>query len=360
MKRAIILVSALALCLGLAPAASAAPDTNPVVQQAVYYPFAGEFLPSTVEFTWTSDMTSAYTMYVTPEFSDEVLYSKAVSNPDLSFWNAAAEGDVFHAGDAQRALRICVQADGDPTAFTLGNCDKVVLNGYNGTRPQLSPNEVFPYVVGGRPDQMNVAFTPNQAISDQFGGYSLQVYPEGTIWWNWGEGILWKAPVPAGNAAPPWNPRLQGDVLKGIGSRNVMVCIYPTGTHLEDTDTFVRWCSEGKVTHFQADHTVTKRKWGRAFRGGAGGCELRRLLKPVSINCGKGETAKLRYLIARPALGDEERSIGVNMNWKGRVFRLGDGITLNRTGKGALVTASAKFWGKVRWVSKTWTVRTEW
>jgi len=233
-----------------------------------------------------------------------------------------------------------------------------VLNGYNGTRPQLSPQEVFPYVVGGRPDEMTVAFTPQQDISDMFGGYSLQVYREGTTWWNQGGPILFRKPVPAGNGVS-WNPRTEGDVLQGLGSRNVMVCIYPAGTHLEDTDTFVRWCSDGTVTHKQSDRTVSARKWGRAFRGGQGGCELRRLLKPVAINCGKGETAKLRYRFNRPELGAEDRILNASVNWKGKVFRMGQGITLSRTGKGALVVASPKFWGKVRWVSKTWTIRTE-
>jgi len=361
MKRAIILVSALALCLGLAPAAHAADATNPTVRKTVVYPFAEEFLPGTVELDYTVGVETSYSLQVFAEGGTTVLFSKDVAIVDgYAWWRPFTEGNLFNAGDPQRTFKVCVVPASEDTTMGVpaGDCDTVVLNSYNGTRPILSGQEVFPYVVGGRPDVVNVAFTPQQDITDKFGGYSLQVYKDGTTWFSQDK-QLWKAPVPAGNSAPPWNPMLQGDVLKGIGSRSFMVCIYPSGTHLEDTDTFARWCTDVTVTHFQQDKTVTKKRWGKNAASVVGTCRIRLLTKAVGIRCGKHNHSQLRYRLKRPNLGSEDRVLASSVNWKGRYFRLGESITLVPTKAGALVTANERFWGKVRWVSKTWTIRTE-
>ena len=62
------------------------------------------------------------------------------------------------------------------------------------------------------------------------------------------------------------------------------------------------------------------------------------------------ENEKLRYRIRRPALSSEETFLGAWVGWRGRVFRLGRGITLIRTGRGA----HTLFWApdrKTIWVN---------
>ena len=86
---------------------------------------------------------------------------------------------------------------------------------------------------------------------------------------------------------------------------------------------------------------------------------MRRRAVVVAIKCDKHSTEKLRYRMDRPTLDSESTITGVRLDWKGRFFRWGKGLSMHRTRTGVVVTASERFWGKLRWVKKVWTIRTE-
>jgi len=80
----------------------------------------------------------------------------------------------------------------------------------------------------------------------------------------------------------------------------------------------------------------------------------------VVFDCDAGSTAVLGYDMDRPSLTSEESYLGpATFAWKGRYYRWGDGISLERTVRGADVSALGGFSGKLSWVMKIWSVRTE-
>jgi hypothetical protein len=228
------------------------------------------------------------------------------------------------------------------------------------TNPSASVATVYPYVSGGRVDTTEIAF----AMDDpSVLSYELQVYPFGTTSFNASERLLQKDIGSTGSTV--WDPASMGNVLgngtTGPNGTTFMACVYPAGEHLEATDVFYDWCVDVNVVHYRSDRDLTKQRWGRAFDSKRGRCATKRLRHAVLIRCHKRTTAKLTYVFKKPPLTNDEKSfVGVaSVNWRGRVFRLGDGISLSRTGPGALVVASKRFLGKVHWIRKTWTIRTE-
>lgn len=226
------------------------------------------------------------------------------------------------------------------------------------TQPTASQTTVYPYVQEGRVDETAINYGMEDPLVTS---YELQVYKAGTVWFS--EAFrLYRADI-GHTGTTQWNPRTMGDVLSGDTTgqdgRSFMVCVYPAAQHLEDTDVFADWCIDVFVVHYVSDRDVTKRAWGSSFYAEQGDCRTVRQHRPVLIKCDPTSTVRLRYELTKPGLPAEQRVLVANMNWKGRAFRMGDGISLNKTPVGGMVVASEKFWGKVRWISKTWTIRTE-
>ena len=68
----------------------------------------------------------------------------------------------------------------------------------------------------------------------------------------------------------------------------------------------------------------------------------------------------MRYDLPRPTLTSEQSFVGgASFDWRGLYWRWGDGLYWQRTIRGANVIAHGGFLGKVAWVKKIWTARTE-
>lgn len=213
------------------------------------------------------------------------------------------------------------------------------------TDPVARPSTVYPYVRGGRPDATVITF-------DWVPRPTLSVY-------DLADDIVFRAPVRRGYV---WDPRADGDVL---GTRLTddegelfRVCVNRRGTYTTGS----RYCTKVRVVHVQLDSQVSRKRLGRVFYSKTvdRGCAVRRQDLTVVIDCDAGATAVLRYDMDRPSLTSEQSFLGpATFAWKGRYYHWGDGISLERTVRGADVTASGGFSGKLSWVKKIWSVRTE-
>lgn len=241
---------------------------------------------------------------------------------------------------ARRIVAIAITgilASVTPTALAAGS---------PATDPVAQPRKVYPYVVGGRPDATTITFrhTPHP----EFSVYDL----DGRL--------VSSTPIP--NRPYVWDPRLEGDVLgsdlTGTDGRVFRVCV---SRHGRDS-TRNAYCAKVRVVHVREDVDHSATSLGRDFFGKTvdGGCTVRRGDRAALIECGPGATAVLRYELERPALTTEQTIVPPALfDWKGRYYRWGDGLSLERTGRGAIVTASARFWGRLTSITKSWTVRTE-
>jgi hypothetical protein len=214
------------------------------------------------------------------------------------------------------------------------------------TDPVASPRTVYPYVAEGRTDATTITFSSTRHPV-------LNVYDlEGTL--------LFSRAIPDEPYA--WNPRTEGDVLgtdptdaAGLVFR---VCVNRRGRSTRGA----AYCTKVRVVHVVEDAEVSRTRLGREFdrKTVDGDCRVRREDRATVIRCGAGASAVLGYDLRRPALTPEQTLLApATFDWKGRYFEWGDGISLDRTVRGADVTASQNFWGKLTWVRKTWTVRTE-
>jgi hypothetical protein len=213
------------------------------------------------------------------------------------------------------------------------------------TDPVASPRIVYPYVDGGRPDATTITFNhvPHPVLSVY--DLSDQLVFRGSI---------------RGDA--DWNPRVDGDVLGADltddAGRIFRVCVDRRGKETIGN----RYCTKVRVVHVQVDSQVSRKRLGRVFYSKTvdRGCAVRRQDLTVVIDCDAGATAVLRYDMDRPSLTSEQSFLGpATFAWKGRYYHWGDGISLERTVRGADVTASGGFSGKLSWVKKIWSVRTE-
>jgi len=207
------------------------------------------------------------------------------------------------------------------------------------------PATAYPYVRGGRPDAAVIAF-------DSVPHPTLSVY-------DFADDLLFRARVRNGYV---WDPRIDGDVL---GTRLTdddgavfRVCVNRRGTYTTGS----RYCTKVRVVHVREDAEVSRKRLGRIFysKTANAGCAVRRRNLAVVIDCDRDGTAVVRYDIDRPSLTSEQSFLGpAAFAWKGRYYRWGDGIGLERTIRGAKVTAAGGFFGRLSWVKKIWTVRTE-
>jgi hypothetical protein len=213
------------------------------------------------------------------------------------------------------------------------------------TDPVARPSIVYPYVRGGRPDATVIAF-------DRVPHPTLSVY-------DFADELLFRAQVRNGYV---WDPRVDGNVL-GAGltddeGRVFRVCVNRRGTHTIGS----RYCTKVRVVHVRTDAEVSRKRLGRVFyrKTADVGCAVQRRNLAVVINCERDASAVVRYDIDRPSLTGEQSFLGpAAFAWKGRYYRWGDGLGLERTIRGAKVTASGGFSGRLCWVKKIWTVRTE-
>lgn len=211
--------------------------------------------------------------------------------------------------------------------------------------PVARPTTVYPYVRGGRPDATVIAF-------ERVPHPTLSVY-------DFADDLLFRTRVRNGDA---WDPRVEGDVL---GTRLTddegavfRVCVNRHGTYIIGS----RYCTKVRVVHVRKDAEVSRERLGRVFESKIvdAGCAVRRRYLAVAIDCDAGATAVLRYEMKRPSLTGEQSFLGpASFAWKGRYWHWGDGIGLERTIRGAKITASGGFLGRLSWVRKIWTVRTE-
>jgi hypothetical protein len=231
------------------------------------------------------------------------------------------------------SLALCT---GMPTASATGR---------HYTDPVASPRIVYPYVDGGRADAAAITFT---RVADPV----LSVYDVA------GERV-YRAPIESGRF---WNPRLQGDVLGSDltdeDGRVFLVCVNRRGLW----DVGSRFCTKVRVVHVRVDVAVSHKRLGRVFydKTVAPGCSVYRKLLAVWMDCDRDSSATVRYDLPRPALTSEQSFVGpASFAWKGRYWRWGDGLYWTRTIRGANVIAHGGFRGKLAWVKKIWTVRTE-
>jgi len=213
------------------------------------------------------------------------------------------------------------------------------------THPLARPRIVYPYVDGGRPDAIEITF-------DSVPHPMLFVY-------DLADDLVYRASVRDGDI---WNPRVDGDVLGADltddDGRIFRICVNRRGTRIIGS----RYCTKVRVVHVQEDAVVSRKRLGRVFSSKIvdRGCTARRRDLAVVLGCDAGATAVLRYDLERPSLTSEQSFLGpASFEWKGRYYRWGDGISLDRTIRGANVTASGGFAGRLSWVKKIWTVRTE-
>lgn len=213
------------------------------------------------------------------------------------------------------------------------------------TDPVARPTTVYPYVRGGRTDAAVIAF-------DSVPHPTLSVY-------DFAGDLRFRARVRNGSV---WDPRADGDVLgtrltDGDGAV-FRVCVNRRGTYIIGS----RYCAKVRVVHVREDVEVSRKRLGRVFyrKTANAGCSVRRRNLAVVIDCDRDGTAVVRYDIARPTLTGEQSFLGpAAFAWRGRYYRWGDGIGLERTIRGAKVTASGGFSGRLSWLKKIWTVRTE-
>lgn len=213
------------------------------------------------------------------------------------------------------------------------------------TDPVARPSTVYPYVRGGRADAAVITFhwVPRPMLS---------VY-------DLADDVLFRARVRNGDS---WDPRTDGDVL---GTRVTddegevfRVCVNRRGAYTTGS----RYCTKVRVVHVRTDAEIARERLGRVFESKTvdADCSARRQYLAVMIDCDAGATAVLHYEMKRPTLTGEQSFLGpASFEWKGRYWRWGDGIGLERTIRGAKVTASGGFSGRLSWVKKIWTVRTE-
>lgn len=213
------------------------------------------------------------------------------------------------------------------------------------TDPVAHPRTVFPYVRGGRPDA--TVFSFDRVPHPMFSVYDLA------------DDLLYRTAVRDGYM---WNPRVDGDVLgtdlTEEDGRIFRVCVNRRGTRSIGS----RYCTKVRVVHVREDAEVSRKRLGRVFyrKTVEPGCTVRRRDLAVVFDCDAGATAVLRYDLERPSLTSEQSFVGrASFGWKGRYYDWGDGISLDRTIRGARVTAFGGFSGKLSWVKKIWTVRTE-
>lgn len=213
------------------------------------------------------------------------------------------------------------------------------------TDPVASPRVVYPYVDGGRTDAARITFThvPHPVLS---------VY-------DLADHLVFRTSI---HRRVEWNPRTQGDVLgtdlTDDAGRIFRVCVNRRGSETTGN----RYCTKVRVVHVQVDTEVSHKRLGRVFydKSVDPGCSVRREALAVVIECHTDATAVLRYDMDRPSLTSEQSFLGpATFAWKGRYYRWGDGISLERTIRGAAVIASGGFSGKLGWVKKIWSVRTE-
>ena len=221
-----------------------------------------------------------------------------------------------------------------------------VANATSGlTDPVARPATAYPYVRGGRADAAVIAFhsVPHPTLS---------VY-------DFADDLLFRARVRNGYV---WDPRVDGNVLgthlTDDEGRVFRVCVNRHGTYTIGS----RYCTKVRVVHVRRDTEISRERLGRVFERKTveDGCSARRRYLAVAIDCDAGATAVLRYGMKRPSLTGEQSFVGpASFKWKGRYWRWGDGISVERTIRGAKVTASGGFLGRLSWVRKIWTVRTE-
>jgi hypothetical protein len=213
------------------------------------------------------------------------------------------------------------------------------------TDPVASPRIVYPYVAGGRPDAAVITFA--RAPQPMLSVYDLN------------DERVFRTPLRSGGT---WNPRSGGDVLgsdlTGDEGRVFRVCVNRKGT----STIGARYCTKVRVAHVREDVVVSRKRFGRVFSSKTvdPGCSVRRRDLAVVLECDPGATAVLRYDLERPSLTSEQSFLGpATFEWKGRYWHWGRGLGLDRTNRGADVTAGGGFSGKLSWLKKIWTVRTE-
>ena len=213
------------------------------------------------------------------------------------------------------------------------------------TDPVASPRIVYPYVDGGRPDASEISF-------DRVPHPMLFVY-------DFAGALVYRASVHDGGR---WNPRVDGNVLRGDltddDGRVFRICVARRGARTIGS----RYCTKVRVVHVREDVEVSRKRLGRVFSSKTvdPGCTVRRRDLAAMLGCDVGATAVVRYDLERPSLTSEQSFLGpASFAWKGRYYRWGDGLSLDRTIRGANVIASGGFSGKLSWVKKIWTVRTE-
>lgn len=213
------------------------------------------------------------------------------------------------------------------------------------TDPVASPRRVYPYVDGGRADVTTITFNhvPHPVLS---------VY-------DLADNLVFQTSI---RREAVWDPRIQGDVLgmdlTDDAGRVFRICVNRRGTETTGS----RYCTKVRVVHVQLDAEVSRTRLGRVFyrKTVDPGCSVRRQDLAVLIDCRAGASAVLRYDMDRPNLTSEQSFLGpATFAWKGRYYRWGDGISLERTVRGSDVIASGGFSGKLSWVKKIWSVRTE-
>jgi hypothetical protein len=213
------------------------------------------------------------------------------------------------------------------------------------TDPVATPQVVYPYVDGGRPDASRITFAhvPHPTLS---------VYDPS-------DQLVFRRAI---RRTAYWNPRIDGDVLgtdlTDDAGRVFRVCVNSRGAERIGN----RYCTKVRVVHVQEDTEIAHKRLGRVYyrKIADPGCSVRRTDLAVAIDCDAGATAVLRYEMDRPSLTSEQSFLGpATFAWKGRYYRWGEGIGLERTVRGADVIASGGFSGKLSWVKKIWSVRTE-